>query len=99
MWIEQVAITAFSRPPLTTVRIPKYDTGVVAMQKLHRLIREESEIPVQSVVYSDLIVRESCIDFKYDGYGPNKLQMTLKYTSELVCFRQLYFSLSLSIQC
>jgi DNA-binding LacI/PurR family transcriptional regulator len=62
--IDDIAESAFSRPPLTTVRIPKYDMGVVAMQKLHRLIRKESEIPVQSVVYSDLIVRESCFDLK-----------------------------------
>jgi LacI family transcriptional regulator len=62
--IDDIAESAFSRPPLTTVRIPKYDMGVVAMQKLHRLIREESEIPVLSVVYSDLIERESSVDLK-----------------------------------
>jgi len=57
--IDDISESAFSRPPLTTMRIPKYDMGVVAMQKLHRLISGESEIPVQSIVYSDLIIRES----------------------------------------
>jgi hypothetical protein len=30
------------------------------MQKLHRLISGEQEIAVKSVVYADLVVRESC---------------------------------------
>jgi LacI family transcriptional regulator len=57
--IDDVAESAYTRPPLTTMRIPRYEMGVMAMQKLHRLIGSEQEIPVKSVVYSDLIVRES----------------------------------------
>jgi DNA-binding LacI/PurR family transcriptional regulator len=62
--IDDIAESAFTRPPLTTIRIPKYEMGVIAFHKLHQLIRGESEIPVQSVVCSDLIVRESCIDLR-----------------------------------
>ncbi len=57
--IDNVADSAFGRPPLTTYRIPRYEMGVLAMQKLHRAIVGEPEIPVKSIVYGELIVRES----------------------------------------
>ena len=62
--IDDIAESAYTRPPLTTIRIPKYEMGVVAFDKLQRLIHGDSELPVQSIVYSDLIVRESCINIK-----------------------------------
>jgi LacI family transcriptional regulator len=58
--IDDIAESAFTRPPLTTIHIPKYEMGVVALRKLDRLIEGEPEIPVQSLVYSELVVRESC---------------------------------------
>ncbi|MEN9937350.1 MAG: hypothetical protein RLZZ387_3929 [Chloroflexota bacterium] len=58
--IDDVGESAFARPPLTTVRIPRLEMGTLAMQKLHRLMTSEAEIPVKSVVYCDLVVRESC---------------------------------------
>jgi hypothetical protein len=30
------------------------------MQKLHRMISGEPEIPVKTIVYGELVVRESC---------------------------------------
>jgi len=60
--IDDIAESAYTRPPLTTIRIPKYEMGVVAFDKLQRLIQGELELPVQSIVYSDLIVRESCLN-------------------------------------
>ena len=58
--IDDVVESAYTRPPLTTFRIPKYEMGVLAMQKLQRLIGNEQEIAVKSIVYGDLVVRESC---------------------------------------
>src|SRR5262245_41285210 len=58
--IDDVSESAYTRPPLTSVRIPRAQMGVLAMQKLHRLINGEQEIAVKSVVYADLVVRESC---------------------------------------
>lgn len=58
--IDNTLESAYTRPPLTTVNIPKYDMGVLALQKLHRIIRREDTIPVKTIVYSKLIVRESC---------------------------------------
>lgn len=58
--IDNTLESAYTRPSLTTVSIPKYDMGVLALQKLHRLIQGEDTIPVKTIVYSELIIRESC---------------------------------------
>lgn len=58
--IDNTFESGYARPPLTTVHIPKYEIGVLAMRNLHRLIEGEDTIPVKSTVYSELIVRESC---------------------------------------
>lgn len=58
--IDDVAESAHARPPLTSFHIPRAEMGVLAMQKLHRLISGESEIAVKSIVYGDLVVRQSC---------------------------------------
>jgi DNA-binding LacI/PurR family transcriptional regulator len=58
--IDNTMESGYTRPPLTTVHIPKYEIGVLAMRKLHRLIEGSEMIPVKSIVYSELIVRESC---------------------------------------
>jgi len=57
--IDDVSESAYTRPPLTSVRIPRMEMGVLAMQKLHRLVSGEPEVAVKSVVYSDLVVRKS----------------------------------------
>ncbi len=58
--IDNTKESQFTRPPLTTVHIPKYEIGMLAMQKLNRIIRGEDPTVFKSVVYSQLIVRKSC---------------------------------------
>jgi DNA-binding LacI/PurR family transcriptional regulator len=58
--IDNTRESQFTRPPLTTVHIPKYEIGVLAMQKLNRIIMGDQTTAFKSVVYSELIVRESC---------------------------------------
>lgn len=58
--IDNVSESAYTHPPLTTFSIPRYEMGVLAMAILHRIISGGQEIPVKSIVYGDLIVRESC---------------------------------------
>jgi len=58
--IDNTQESQFARPPLTTVHIPKYEIGMLAMQKLNRIIMGENTAAFKSVVYSELIVRESC---------------------------------------
>jgi DNA-binding LacI/PurR family transcriptional regulator len=57
--IDNTLESAYARPPLTTVHIPKYEIGILALRKLHQMIEGEDSIPIKSVVYSKLIVRES----------------------------------------
>jgi DNA-binding LacI/PurR family transcriptional regulator len=58
--IDNVTESAYTHPPLTTFHIPKREMGILAMRTLHRLITGEQEIPVKSIVYGDLVIRESC---------------------------------------
>lgn len=58
--IDDVDESAHTRPPLTSFRIPRTEIGVIAMQLLHRQLSEEAIIPVKSIVYGELVVRESC---------------------------------------
>jgi DNA-binding LacI/PurR family transcriptional regulator len=57
--IDNIAESAYCRPPLTTVHIPKREMGVLAFQRLHHLITSDHDIPVKNIVYGELIVRES----------------------------------------
>lgn len=58
--IDGVAQSAHARPALTTFHIPRAEMGIIAMHKLHRLINGEPEIPSKTIVYGELVVRESC---------------------------------------
>lgn len=57
--IDNVSESAYTNPPLTTFDIPKCEMGVLAMRILHRIIEGSQEIPVKSIVYGSLVVRES----------------------------------------
>ncbi|MDE2818998.1 MAG: LacI family DNA-binding transcriptional regulator [Chloroflexota bacterium] len=57
--IDNTRESAFSRPPLTTVQIPKYEIGVLALRKLHDIIEGRDTLAYKTVVYSELILRES----------------------------------------
>lgn len=59
--IDNIAESAHTRPPLTTVHIPKLEMGILAFQKLHHLINsKKDDIAVKTLVYSELVVRKSC---------------------------------------
>jgi len=58
--IDNIVESAYTRPPLTTVHLPKLEMGILAFRKLHQLITGENDIPVKSLLYGELIVRESC---------------------------------------
>jgi DNA-binding LacI/PurR family transcriptional regulator len=59
--IDNIAESAHTRPPLTTVHIPKLEMGILAFRCVKHLINsEEADIPVKMLVYGELVVRESC---------------------------------------
>jgi LacI family transcriptional regulator len=68
--IDNTHESQFTRPALTTVHIPKYEIGVLALQKLNRIIRGEELTAFKSVVYSELIVRDSCGATSRNRFGP-----------------------------
>jgi DNA-binding LacI/PurR family transcriptional regulator len=71
--IDDVGESAYTRPPLTSFRIPRIDMGILAMQKLHHLINGDTEVSVKSVVYGDLEVRESSGGPLVRGEEPDKV--------------------------
>ncbi len=57
---EDVPQVSHTTPPLTTVKVSKSLMGKVAIQRLHELIiREVNLEPVKTVLYTNLVVRES----------------------------------------
>jgi LacI family transcriptional regulator len=57
--IDDLHESAYTHPPLTTFRVPRHEMGLLAMRKLHHLIDGDREPSAKSVVYGELIVRES----------------------------------------
>jgi DNA-binding LacI/PurR family transcriptional regulator len=57
--IDNVAESAYTRPPLSSYHMPRAALGQIAMLKLERLISGEQEPASKSVVYGELVLRES----------------------------------------
>jgi DNA-binding LacI/PurR family transcriptional regulator len=58
--IDDVSDSAHTDPPLTTVRVPKREIGILAARRLHELVNRRDDVPSRTIVYSELIVRDSC---------------------------------------
>jgi DNA-binding LacI/PurR family transcriptional regulator len=56
---DDVADSAHTVPPLTTVHVPKYEMGVLAMQRLFTLIETGKRTPLRIRVPTSLTVRRS----------------------------------------
>jgi LacI family transcriptional regulator len=57
--IDDVVESSHSMPPLTTVRLPKREFGQAAIDKLLRRIAEPGALPSKTVLYTELVVRET----------------------------------------
>jgi DNA-binding LacI/PurR family transcriptional regulator len=58
--IDDVLESAYTTPPLTTVSVPRAEMGVEAVHRLLALLRGESPRPTKTVLYTHLVIRESC---------------------------------------
>lgn len=59
---DDIDVAAYCDPPLTTIRLPAYEMGRIAMRALSEMIKNgESEVR-QYCLETDLIVRESCAE-------------------------------------
>ena len=56
---EDIEITVFNGPPLTTVRQPLYDMGLTASEMLFRKIKNPKLPPEYKIFPVELIVRKS----------------------------------------
>ena len=66
---EDISIVGFddvakTEPALTTVCVPRYELGVLAMQQLIEVMNGEAEIPVRTSVYTYLVIRDSTAQLK-----------------------------------
>ena len=61
---DDIDIAAYCDPPLTTVRIPAYEMGRIAMRALAEIIKNDESGVRQYCLDTDLIVRESCAEFR-----------------------------------
>jgi LacI family transcriptional regulator len=58
--IDDVAESAHTMPPLTTVNVPRAEMGAEAVRRLLALLRQEAPRPTKTVLYTRLVVRASC---------------------------------------
>jgi DNA-binding LacI/PurR family transcriptional regulator len=57
--VDDVRDSAFSTPPLTTFKVPKYDLGKSAVAILHNLMLDKSMPPARTVLLGEPILRNS----------------------------------------
>lgn len=58
--IDDVPESAHTTPPLTTVNVPRAEMGVEAVRRLLALLRGDSPRPTKIVLYTHIVVRDSC---------------------------------------
>lgn len=58
--IDDVADSAHTTPPLTTVQVPRFEMGAEAIRRLLALLAGSAPRPTKTVLYTHLIVRQSC---------------------------------------
>lgn len=54
------AFAEYLTPPLTTVRPPMYETGIMAMESLIRMIENRERPSVRVILPVELVIRDSC---------------------------------------
>jgi LacI family transcriptional regulator len=56
---DDIAESAHLVPPLTTVRLPMHAMGAMAVERLVELMEKADTIPTKTILYTELVVRES----------------------------------------
>ncbi len=61
---DDISIVGFdnvvdTEPSLSTIEVPKYKMGVLAMRRLIDLVNSKTDMPVRTCVYTDLVIRDS----------------------------------------
>jgi LacI family transcriptional regulator len=58
--IDDVEESAHTTPPLTTVNVPRAEMGAEAVRRLLALLHDEAPRPTKTMLYTHLVVRQSC---------------------------------------
>jgi len=61
---DDIEYAAYSRPPLTTVRVPAREMGEMAVSALVEMIEGKIEKPRQVELPTEIVIRESCREWK-----------------------------------
>lgn len=68
---DDIIFAQYVEPPLTTVRVPAYEQGQFAVKTLLALIEDPTaEVPLDTLLNTELIVRGSCQAPASDHYPP-----------------------------
>lgn len=65
--IDDIALSVFNEPPLTTVRIPQEEIGILAVSLLDEILRNGCLDRVEHRVKTKLVVRETVKDLNVGG--------------------------------
>ncbi|MFQ5614448.1 MAG: LacI family DNA-binding transcriptional regulator [Anaerolineae bacterium] len=57
---DDAQIAAYAEPPLTTVRQPVYELGSTAIDLLLRLLENDTQGPLRTILPTELVIRASC---------------------------------------
>ena len=57
---DDIEISSYCNPPLTTIRVPAYEIGQIAFRILLDMINNKSSQVQQYSIDTNLIIRESC---------------------------------------
>jgi DNA-binding LacI/PurR family transcriptional regulator len=60
---DNIEFAAYCDPPLTTIRIPAYQMGQLAVRTLLEIIEKGTSETHQYCLETDLIIRDSCVEF------------------------------------
>lgn len=69
---DDIDVAAYCDPPLTTMRVPAYEMGQLAMRALLDMVNNNGSEIRQYCFDTDLIIRKSCSEFK--GKKPKHLK-------------------------
>jgi len=62
---DDIDVAAYCNPPLTTVRVPAYEIGKIAMKIMLNMVRDDDKYKVQQYCLdTNLIIRSSCRKLK-----------------------------------
>lgn len=57
---DNVELSEFVNPPLTTVHIPKQRMGAIAARRLHELMEgQDADVAMRIILGTELIIRQS----------------------------------------